>query len=63
MGALGNKLGFPDDGAADAFWGDKWMPDGELTVLNLNNSEKIQLCFYGSRHDVADNRKTKYEVL
>jgi hypothetical protein len=62
-GALGNSLGLPDEVAVDAFWGDKWMPDGELTVSNLNRSKKYDFIFYGSRRDVADNRETKYEVI
>lgn len=63
LGAFGNKLGLPDEVAVDAFWGDRWMSDGELTVSNLNKSEKYIFVFYGSRRDMGDNRETKYEVI
>ena len=63
LGAYGNTLGLPDDVAVDAFWGDMWMPDGQLTLSNLNKSERYDLTFYGSRRDVGDNRETVYEVI
>jgi hypothetical protein len=62
QGAWGNTLGLPDPVAVDAFWGDMWMPDGEITLSNLNKSDKYDLVFYGSRRDVWDNRETVYEV-
>lgn len=62
LGAWGNTLGLPDEVAVDAFWGDMWMPDGQLTVSNLNKSEKYDFIFYGSHRDVGDNRETVYTV-
>ena len=62
LGAWGNTLGLPDPVAVDAFWGDMWMPDGQITLSNLNKSDKYDLVFYGSRRDVGDNRETIYEV-
>lgn len=62
LGAWGNTLGLPDEVAVDAFWGDMWMPDGQITVSNLNKSEKYDFVFYGSRRDVSDNRETVYTV-
>ncbi|HBL34267.1 MAG TPA: hypothetical protein DDZ96_10700 [Porphyromonadaceae bacterium] len=63
LGVLDNSLGLPYEVAVDAFWGDKWMPEGELTVSNLNKSQKYDFIFYGSHRDVSDNRETKYEVI
>ncbi|MDD4459483.1 MAG: DUF4886 domain-containing protein [Proteiniphilum sp.] len=62
LGAWGNTLGLPDPVAVDAFWGDMWMPDGQITLSNLNKSDKYDLVFYGSHRDVGDNRETIYEV-
>lgn len=62
LGAWGNSLGLPDEVAVDAFWGDKLMPDGQLTLSNLNKSDKYDLVFYGSRRDVSNNQETVYEV-
>lgn len=62
QGAWGNSLGLPDEVAVDAFWGDMWMPDGQITLSNLNRSHRYDLLFYGSRRDVGDNRETVYEV-
>ena len=59
---LGKYVGIADEVAVDAFWGDMWMPDGQLTVSNLNKSEKYDFIFYGSRRDVGDNRETVYTV-